>query len=175
MRAAARLLSDAGYAWELHRKLEESRDDASRRLAFEEAAQAQARLEWLQQLESFRFALDSDAGLRSWLIVLPGPGEQDRVLLPVAQGRVLPRRRVPWEANEWIPAIEDACYAVRVGQLRASSVFPPEEMVPSMLVTRWLENGAPDGLAFDLGRQGSDDVIRRLRQSPAEALAGPPS
>jgi excinuclease ABC subunit C len=175
MRSAARLLSDAGYAWELHRKLEQSRDEASRRLAFERAAETQARLEWLQQLEDYRFALESDGGLRSWLIVLPGPAEEERVLLPVAQGRVLPRKRVSWQVDEWIPAVEDACYAVRVGQLRASSVFPPEEMVPSMLVTRWLENGAPDGLVFDLTRQGSVDVISRLRRSPAEALAGPRS
>lgn len=167
VRAAARLLSDRSHGLTLRRRLESARDTASQKLEFERAAELQARLGWLEELEAYRFALESDGRAGSWLIVLPGAADEERVLQPVASGKVLRRRRVAWLPGRWEEAVEDACYAVRVGELQAHSVFPPEEVVPSMLVTRWLEEGAPDGRAFDLRRRDSNQVIEALRRDAA--------
>jgi len=122
--AATRLLTDASYSWELQDRFARHRDEASRRLDFEEAAGHQARLDWLEELEGYRFALEDDGGERSWLIVLPGAETGTRVIQPVAVGRVLPRRTVPWE-DGWESAVEDACYAIRVAELRAPAVLSP--------------------------------------------------
>ncbi|HKK07689.1 MAG TPA: hypothetical protein VKA44_02270, partial [Gemmatimonadota bacterium] len=107
--------------------------------------------------------------------------------LPVARGRVLESRAAPWPgaggsgaappdvpgggggpgrrrsaaAEAWREAVRDACYAVRIAELRAEPVFPPEELVPSLIVTRWLEEGRPGGQAFDLDRHDADEVADR--------------
>ena len=117
---------------------------------FEAAAAHQLRLDWLEELEEYRFALEGDGGDRSWLILLPGSRERTRVLQPVARGRVLERREVVWEGHAWRDAVEDVCYAVRVAELRAPAVLSPGESVPSVMVRRWLEEGSPDGVAVDL-------------------------
>ncbi len=148
--AAARLLADASYAWRLRRRFEKKRDDASAAMDFEAAAAHQLRLDWLEELEEYRFALEGDGGDRSWLILLPGSRERTRVLQPVARGRVLERREVVWEGHAWRDAVEDVCYAVRVAELRAPAVLSPGESVPSVMVRRWLEEGSPDGVAVDL-------------------------
>lgn len=168
VRNAARLLSSRRATLELSGRLEAARRQASERLEFEKAARHQARLEWLEQLETYRFALEPDAGPRSWLVVLPGVEPDRRVIVPVARGRVLPRRQLCWSDSAWRSSVKDACYAVRVEELRATSVFPPEAAVPSMLVTRWLQQGSPDGQAFDLDRCTSDDVVQRLGTECAE-------
>ncbi len=168
MRLAARLLGSRDAVLELCDRVETARRISAERLEFESAARHQARLEWLEQLETYRFALEPDAGPGSWLLVLPGVEPDERLLVPVARGRVLPRRGLSWTDSEWRASVEDACYSVRVAELRASSVFPPEQAVPSMLVTRWLQQGSPDGQAFDLDHYTSDDVVQRLESERAE-------
>ena len=168
VRRAARLLSSQRAALELSSQLEAARRRATERLEFEEAARLQARLEWLEGLETYRFALEPDAGDRSWLVLLPGVKSDQCVMVPVARGRVLARRPLRWSDAAWRASVEDACYAVRVEALRAASVFPPEAAVPSMLVTRWLQQGSPEGQAFDLDRYTSEDVVQRLDAEWAE-------
>ncbi len=160
--AAARLLTDREFGWTLLDQFARARDTAAAGLEFEKAAEQQARMDWLEELEEYRFAIDSDADSRSWLIVLPGIEESRRVLQPVAAGRVLPSRRVDWVDGRWQEAVEDACYAVRVAELRAPSVLSPRESVSSVMVGRWLEDGCADGLAIDLTTQDAATTIRQL-------------
>jgi hypothetical protein len=49
-------------------------------------------------------------------------------------------------------------------ELQAETVFQPADLTPSLIVTTWLEGGAPDGLAFDLERHDARFVVERLRQ-----------
>ena len=138
-RAAERLLVDQAFVWRLMDRFTADRDTAAEALAFERAAVAQARLGWLDELDEFRFALESGTRPGSWLIVLPGPDAGARTLQPVACGQVLRRRRVAWVDGTWQRAVEDACYAVRVAELRAPATLSPRESVSSALVGRWLE------------------------------------
>jgi hypothetical protein len=39
------------------------------------------------------------------------------------------------------------------------------------MITRWISEGAPDGLAVNLRNRDASDVIRRLRREPLEATA----
>ena len=162
--AAARLLTDSAYSWELQDLVTRKRDDASVRLDFEQAAVHQARLDWLAELEEHRFILEDDGGDRSWLIVLPGVDDETRVLQPVAFGRVLERRTVTWDSG-WPDAVEDACYAVRVAELGAPAVLSPVESVPSLMIRRWIEEGSPDGVPVDLSRRDAGDAIRYIDRS----------
>jgi len=164
--AAARLLTDREFGWELIDRFSSARDRAAERLQFERAAEQQARVDWLEELEEYRYAIDSEADSRSWLIVLPGLDNSRRVLQPVAAGRVLKSRPVEWADGQWQEAVEDACYAVRVAELRASAVLSPRESASSVMVGRWLEDGCAEGLAIDLTQHDSTTAIRRL-----EALA----
>ncbi|WP_423924939.1 hypothetical protein [Candidatus Palauibacter sp.] len=162
--AAGRLLVDRKFAWDLMDRFTAARDAASERLEFERAAEAQLRLDWLEELENLRFALEPETEPRSWLIVLPGVDDTHRTLQPVARGQVLRRRRVTWVDGVWQEAVEDACYAVRVAELRAPVVLSPRESVPSAMVGRWLEEGGADGHAIDLTRLDAADAIDRLRR-----------
>ena len=95
--------------------------------------------------------------------MLPGV-DGCRTLQPVARGRVLRRRHVPWTDGYWQAAVEDACYAVRVAELRAPSALTPREAVPSQMVARWLEEGCPDGWAIDLDAAEDDaEAVAQLR------------
>lgn len=164
--AAARFLEDVSYGWTLRDRIEEARDRASADLRFEAAAAHQARLDWLDELDRFRWALDEDAAMRSWLIVLPGVKDGTIVLQPVARGRVLLRRTAERRDERWRSMVEDACYAVRVAELRAPSVLSPRDQVPGLMVTRWLEEGGDDGIAIDLEDTDADGAIERLAASP---------
>lgn len=159
--AAARLLTDSAYAWDLHHRVSGLRDRASGNLEFEKAATHQARLDWLEQLEEYRYVLEDDGGDRSWMIALPGANDGKRILQPVALGQVLARREVTWNGG-WPDAVEDACYAVRVAELRAPAVLSPVESVPSLMIKRWIEEGSPEGVAIDLTNREVDDTIRSL-------------
>jgi len=176
--AAAHLLTDAAYAHELRRHFAQRRDRASGELDFERAALHQARLDWLEELEEVRFAIEEDGDDRSWLIVLPGTTDRTRVILPVARGRVLRRRTVIWDET-WPAAIEDACYEVGVAELRAPSVLRPAESVPSVMVKRWLEDGSPGGTSIDLTGLDTRDTIKAVeatgprQPSPARVRASP--
>lgn len=165
VRKAERLLLDDGRTEILRARTAEARDAAARRLAFEEAALLQRRLDWLEELEELRFLLEGMPASRSWLVVLPGTERRRRVLLPVARGRPLSRTEVPWQTGRWEPAVEDACYAIAVAELRAGGVFRPGEMVPGLIVTRWLRRGAPGGLALELDGAGPGEMVARLRDT----------
>ena len=163
VRKAERALDDAAYAQEIRRRLAADRDRLADALRFEEAADRQRRIEWLDELGEHRRFLERPRLDRSWLLLLPAATDDERVLVPVARGRVLGRRRLRWrEPAAWRTGVEDACYAVRVAELQVEPVFPPEELVPSLIVTRWLEEGAPEGLAFDLESLDTAGVLERM-------------
>ena len=163
-RRAERLLVERAYGWDLMDRYAAARDAASEGLEYERAAEAQARLDWLDELEQLRFTLEPEAEPRSWLIVLPGSDPDDRTLQPVARGRVLRRRRVAWIDGVWQAAVEDACYTVRVAELRAPVVLSPRQSVPGAMVGRWLEEGAAGGHAIDLTGLDAADAIERLHR-----------
>ena len=187
VREAERALEDRAFAWEVRGRLEAERDRRAAELDFEAAADLQRRIDWLDEIELRRDALERPWLERSWLIVLPHARPGHRLLLPVARGRVLEPREAPIPgagadagagsgagtggsgladadaAAAWREAVRDACYAVRIAELRAEPVFPPEELVPSLIVTRWLEEGRPGGQAFDLDRHDADEVAERAR------------
>ena len=163
-RAAERLLAEREFAWRLMDRFAADRDTAAEALAFERAAAVQARLGWLDELDELRFALESGPQPASWLIVLPGRDAAERTLQPVACGQVLRRRRVAWVEGTWQRAVEDACYAVRVAELRAPVALSPREAVSSALVGRWLEEGREEGHAIDLTRLDAEGAIHRLRR-----------
>jgi len=159
---AMRLLTDSSYSWELRGREASARDLASRRLDFEAAAAHQVRMSWLEELEQYRFALDDHGGDRSWLIVLPGVTGEVRILQPVASGRVLRRREVAWNPADVSEAADEACYAIRVAELRTPTVLSARESVRSSMVRRWLEDGSPGGTALDVTRLGTSEVRREL-------------
>ncbi len=163
VRKAVRALEDPAYVEDVRRRLCEDRDRLAEAWRFEEAAGRQRRIEWLDELEERRRHLERPWLDRSRLLVLPAADDGRRVLVPVALGRVLERREAPARGPGWRSAVEDACYAVRVAELRSGTAFPPEEMAPAMIVTRWLEDGAPGGRALGLDREtGPQQVIERL-------------
>jgi hypothetical protein len=162
VREAVRLLEEPDYLRVVYGRFARRRDLAAAAGAEDEAVSWQRRLGWLDELDSYRWVLERPWVDRSWLIVLPGPNERERVLVPVARGRVLARRRVSWDAPGWRKGVEDAVYAVRAKELRAEAVFQPAELTPSLIVTGWLESGAEGGRAFDLERLDARAVVRRL-------------
>jgi excinuclease UvrABC nuclease subunit len=156
--SAADALAHPARALEAARTLEAERDRASGALEFERAARCQRRIEWLDEIESLRPALDARWLERAWLVVLPHAREGWGTLLGVARGRVLPRRAVEWDDPAWEGAVEDACYAVRVAALAAGPVLEPDELVASRIVTGWMLDGAPDGLPVDLDAHTDGDA-----------------
>lgn len=176
-RRAARALDDPDYARRFRERLVRDRERLVERLAYEKAADRQRRIEWLDELEAHRHALEKPRLDRSWLLVLEHHRPGRRVLVPVARGRVLERREAAWREPGWREAVGDACYAVRVAELQADTVFPPEEMVTSLIVTRWLEEEADPaggdegaragdgGLALDLEAHDAEAAVRRLERA----------
>jgi len=164
VREAVRLLEDPAYLPVVYERFVRRRDRAAAAGGYDEAISWQRRLGWLEELDSYRYVLEKPWVDRSWLIVLPGPAETERVLVPVARGRVLERRTASWNRSDWSKVVEDAVYAVRLRELQAESVFQPADLTPSLIVTSWLEAGAEDGMAFDLERTDADLVLEHLRQ-----------
>ncbi len=165
VRAAARALEDGRYCSAVRDTLAARREARSRAMDYEGAADAQRRIDWIDELGGYRTDLERPRVDRSWLIVLPNAQAGRRVLVPIARGRVLPRRDVPWEEQHWVAAVEDACYAVRLAELRAESVFPPAALVASLIITEWLSAGAPEGTAIDLEDCDTDGVVAELSGS----------
>lgn len=172
VREAERLLEEPEYLRVLYGRFVVQRDRASAAGCHDEATSWQLRLGWLEELDSYRRVLEKPRVDRSWLLVLPGAGPEEGVLIPVARGRVLERRRVSWADCGWARAVEDACYEVRVRELQAEAVFQPRELTPSLIVSAWLEEGAPEGRAFDLDANDTRVVVEDLRR---ERLAGAPA
>ena len=174
VRSAARSFADSEYVGRLRAQLVARRNDASESLDFESAAEDQCRIDWLDELESYRSAIEGPDVRRSWLLVLPHVDHARRMLVPVARGRVLGRTEVRWEDREWPATIENVCYDVRLQELRAESVFPPAELVTSLIVSGWLESGAPGGLALDLDRNDTDQVVAALSPIARDESAAQP-
>ncbi|HET6363404.1 MAG TPA: hypothetical protein VFH11_15315 [Gemmatimonadota bacterium] len=163
--AAARWLADPRYAVDLHASLATERDEASAALAFERAGQLQRRIDRLDALEEERATLERPWVERSWMIALPHAQPCRTVLIAMVRGRVLPTREVDWEERDR-DAIAAACYAARVAELMAPSVMEPSELVPSLIVSGWLMDGAPGGVVLDLDRWSDAEVVRRLAADP---------
>jgi hypothetical protein len=163
VREAVRLLEEPDYLRAVCERFARRRDRAASTGAHDEAISWQRRLVWLEELDSYRFVLERPWVDRSWLIVLPGPSEAEKVLVPVARGRVLERRTVPWSGTGWADVVEDAIYSVRLRELQAETVFQPADLTPSLIVTTWLESGAPAGRVFDLERHDARFILERLR------------
>jgi len=131
------------------------------------------RLRWLDELESYRPGLGRLPVDRSRLIVLPGAASDTWVLVPVARGRVLPREQVDAARPDWPERVEDACYRIRVAELRAEAAFPVEALTLTLIVGRWLRERGPEngrdssgaGQVFDLDSHGAGRVIDRLRSA----------
>jgi len=164
VREAVRLLENPAHLRVVYERFVRRRDRAAAAGGGDEAISWQRRLAWLEELDSYRYVLEKPRVDRSWLIVLPGPSKTERVLVPVARGRVLERQTVSWSGPGWSEVVEDAVYAVRVRELLAEAVFQPADLTPSLIVTSWLESGAPGGLAFDLERTDARLVVEHLRQ-----------
>jgi excinuclease UvrABC nuclease subunit len=174
VRNATRALSDADFTRILRSRLVQRREMRADALDFEAAADDQRRIDWLDELDSYRGVIEGPDVRRSWLVVLPHAERGRRVLVPVARGRVLRRMELCWANRDWPRTIESVCYRVRLEELRAESVFPPAELVPSLIVSGWLESGAPGGLALDLDRNDTGDVLAALSPlAPDEPAARP--
>ncbi len=166
---AARLLDDPAAAFETRMRFYAARDKATADDDLDLATDWQRRIDWLHDLDGYRSVLERPWVERSWLIVLPGAEPDLGVLVPVARGRVLRRVAVRWSQPHWHRAVGDACYAVWVSELQSDSVFPASEMTPSLIVTRWLEDGCPGGEAFDLHDMDADAITRHLGVGVAAA------
>jgi len=162
---AERVLEDPAWAVRFRARLVEAREKAAARLAYERAARIQRRLDWLDELEARRAELERPWVEGAWLIALPGPRPGSGVLVPMVGGRVLPRRRVTWHENGWRAAVAAVCWEARVATIQAGPVLEPAELVPALLVTGWLLDGAPGGLPLDLERLDDDEVVERLAAS----------
>lgn len=127
------------------------------------------RLQWLDELETYRSVLERPSRQRSLLAILPHHDPECRVLLPVAAGRVLPIRVASIRPGRWRRTVSDACYAVRVHELRMDSILGPDEMVISLIVRRWLEAGAADGVVHDLGTMSDGEILRSTATEPGRA------
>jgi len=163
---AARALAEPAYALALRARLEADRGAASAAMGYERAAELQRRIGCLDELEEERAALETPWVERSWMIALPHARPGWSVLIAMVRGRVHPGREVGWEEPEWAAVVADACYAARVAELRAEAVLEPAEIVPSLIVSGWLMDGAPGGVVLDLDRLGDAEVARRLAADP---------
>lgn len=170
VREAEALLADGGRAGEWRRRLAMARERALAGGRPDRAAEIGRRLARAVELEDLRRALDHPRMERSWLLALRGPDPGEAVLVPVARGRVLPRRGLRWEV-EWEARVLDVCYSVRVAALRAETAFPPEAIGPSLIVQAWLEEGAPGGVALDLDRLEDEEAVADLRRSRLRTAA----
>lgn len=117
------------------------------------------RADWFDELESYRPALHALPIRRSLLIALPAH-DVGLVLVPVARGRVLPRRKAAPARLE--ACIRDTCYAIRIAELRAEDTFPVEALTLTLVVERWLRARPEPGKVFQLDRVGVDQVVPEL-------------
>lgn len=164
--SAARALADPAYAVALRTRLEAERATASAGLDYERAAARQRRIGWLDELENERAGLERPWVERSWMLALPHARPGRSVLIAVVRGRVLPAREVGWEDGGRDADVADACYAARVAELRADAVLEPAELALSLIVSGWLMDGSPGGVALDLDRLTDAEVARRLAADP---------
>ena len=160
VREAIEFLSDVERARQLRSRLMADSGGAADGEQAGRQPPATRRLEWLDELETYRSVLERPSRQQSLLAILPHPEPERRVFLPVAAGRVLPMKVASTGPRRWRNAVSDACYAVRVRELRMDSILQPDEMVISLIVRRWLESGAPDGAVYDLGTMTDREVLQ---------------
>ncbi|MDH3427636.1 MAG: hypothetical protein OEM23_04295 [Gemmatimonadota bacterium] len=157
---AARSLVDAAAADDdmrlLRTRLAELRTDGWASISL------RRRLEWFEELESYRHGLQRPTMDDSRLIVLPAATPGRRVLVPVARGRVLDRTTIDPSQPDWADRLENVCYQVRLEELRAESAFPVAELTLALIVAAWVRDGARDGLMFDLERMSARDIVEAL-------------
>jgi len=120
------------------------------------------RLQWFDELDSYRHGLRRPVVDRSRLIVLPAAEPGHDVLVPVARGRVLPRSTVDRQQPDWCDRLEDVCYRIRLEELRAESAFPVSELTLTLIVSAWVRDGAKHGRVFDLEQLSARDVVAAL-------------
>ena len=121
------------------------------------------RLQWFQELDTYRHGLQPPTTSRSCLIILPAAVPGRRVLVPVARGRVLDRSRLDPSLPDWPERLKDVCYRIRLEELRTESAFPVAELTLALIVSAWVRDGAKDGLMFDLERMSACDVIEGFK------------
>jgi hypothetical protein len=166
---AVRALADPAFALALRARLQTERDAAGAALDYERAAALQRRIARLYALEDERGGLERPWVERSWMIELPHARPGWSVLIAMVRGRVLPGREVVPDGPGRAAAVADACYSARMAELRAEAAFDPAEIVPGLIVSRWLMDGAPGGRVFDLDRMTDAEIERRLE--PALGIA----
>jgi hypothetical protein len=127
------------------------------------AVSLRRRLQWFQELDSYRHGLQRPTTNRSCLIVLPAAAPSRRVLVPVARGRVLARSRLDVGRPDWTERLEDVCYQIRLEELRTESAFPVAELTLALIVSAWVRDGGKEGVMFDLERLSAQDVIEDLK------------
>ena len=159
---AEHLLADPGYGIELRERWTRRRDQASAALRFERASRLQRRLNDLDELESLRGELDNLLAERSWMIALPHARPKRGVIFAVVRGRVLPRLEIRWHDPDWRRRAADAIYEARLAELRLPQIFEPADMVATLIVTGWLLEGAPDGLAVELDGRDEPAIVDEL-------------
>lgn len=127
------------------------------------AVSLRRRLQWFQELDTYRHGLRRPTTNQSCLIVLPAAVPGHRVLVPVARGRVLARSRVDVGRPDWPERLEDVCYQIRLEELRTESAFPVAELTLALIVSAWVRDGAKEGLMFDLEQLSAEDVIEAFK------------
>lgn len=156
-----------------------AREDASRIRALLHRAERgglaevslRRRLQWFEELGSYRPGLQRPAVERSALIVLPAATPGHRVLVPVARGRVLPRATVDLGGPDWRRHLKDVCYEIRLEELRTESAFPVAALTLTLIVSAWVRDGERDGRLFDLDRGSASDILRALEDEVPARLA----
>ena len=130
-----------------------------------DAVALRRRLQWFDELDSYRHGLRRPVVDRSRLIVLPAAEPRHDVLVPVARGRVLPLTTVDRRRPDWTERFEDVCYRIRLEELRAESAFPVSELTLTLIVSAWVRDGAKHGRVFDLEQMSAGDVVAALGAS----------
>ena len=130
------------------------------------------RLQWFEELDSYRPGLQRPTIDRSGLIVLPSASPGIRVLVPIARGRVLPRARIDLTGSEWQRRLEDVCYGIRLEELRAESAFPVAALTLTLIVSAWVRDGEKDGRLFDLDQGAAPEIVAALERDGSTLLAG---
>lgn len=134
------------------------------------------RLQWFEELDSYRPGLQRPTLDRSGVIALPAATPGHLALVPIARGRVLARASVDLGSRHWKSGLEDVCYGIRVEELRTESAFPVAALTLTLIVRAWVRDGEKDGKLFDLDEATAGDVIAQIARIHApDALRDDPA
>lgn len=129
------------------------------------------RLQWFEELDSYRPGLQRPTLDRSGLIVLPAVRPGHLALVPLARGRVLDRASINLQGPHWRRRLEDVCYGIRIEELRTESAFPVAALTLTLIVSAWVRDGEKDGRLFDLDRGTAPQIVAALEREGATLLA----